>query len=63
MVSERGLAVKIDRASGTIKFAGAKTKTEVLNQWSARITKMLRLMEVTCQVIQKETQLQNAFVR
>ena len=60
MVSERGLAVKIDRASGTIKFGSVNPKTEILNQWSGKITKLLQTLESTCEMIAKERQ-QSAF--
>jgi 26S proteasome regulatory subunit N5 len=56
MVSERGLAVKIDRATGTIKFGGSKPKTAVLNQWSGNVTKLLQTLESTCEMISKEQQ-------
>jgi len=56
MVSERGLAAKIDRASGTIKFGGVKPKTAVLNEWSSKISKLLQTLESTCEMISKEQQ-------
>jgi 26S proteasome regulatory subunit N5 len=56
MVSERGLAAKVDRASGTIKFGGVKPKTAVLNEWSSKISKLLQTLESTCEMISKEQQ-------
>ena len=61
MVSERGLAVKIDRQRGTIMFGGVKPKTAVLNEWSRKISKLLQTLESTCEMISKETQ-QHALV-
>ena len=57
MVSERGLAVKIDRPSGTMHFGSVKHKSEILNSWSGKIGKVLTLIEKTCQQIQKESQI------
>jgi 26S proteasome regulatory subunit N5 len=56
MVSDRGLAVKIDRASGTIRFGGPRQKSAVLNQWSGNINKLLQTLESTCEMISKEQQ-------
>ena len=57
MVTERGLSVKIDRSSGTIKFGSTPAKSEILNAWSGKIQKVLTLLESTCQQIQKESQI------
>jgi 26S proteasome regulatory subunit N5 len=57
MVTERGLSVKIDRSSGTIKFGSTPSKSEILNAWSTKIQKVLTLLESTCQQIQKESQI------
>lgn len=57
MVTERGLSVKIDRSSGTIKFGATPSKSDILNAWSGKIKKVLTLLESTCQQIQKESQI------
>lgn len=57
MVSKRGLAVKIDRTSGTVTFGSAVSKSDVLNTWHNKIGSVLHLVEKTCQQIQKESQI------
>lgn len=57
MVSERGLAVKIDRTSGTVTFGSAVSKSDILNTWHNKIGSVLHLVEKTCQQIQKESQI------
>lgn len=55
LVTSRGLAAKVDRPSGIVRFGARKSSAETLNQWSGSITKLLTLVEKTCQQIQKES--------
>ena len=55
LVTSRGLAAKVDRPSGIVRFGARKTPAESLNQWSGSISKLLNLVEKTCQQIQKES--------
>ena len=55
LVTSRGLAAKVDRPSGIVRFGARKSSAETLNQWSGSITKLLNLVEKTCQQIQKES--------
>lgn len=56
MVTTRGLAAKVDRPSGLVKFGERVSPEDALNQWSGRVGKLLTLIEKTCQQIQKESQ-------
>jgi 26S proteasome regulatory subunit N5 len=55
LVTSRGLAAKVDRPSGVVRFGARKSPAESLNQWSGSISKLLTLVEKTCQQIQKES--------
>jgi 26S proteasome regulatory subunit N5 len=55
LVTSRGLAAKVDRPSGIVRFGARKSPAESLNQWSGSISKLLTLVEKTCQQIQKES--------
>ena len=54
MVTGRGLAAKVDRPAGVVRFGQPRGTGEALNQWSGSIGKLLELVEKTCQSIQKE---------
>ncbi|KAG7667361.1 hypothetical protein Ndes2526B_g04126 [Nannochloris sp. 'desiccata'] len=55
LVTSRGLAAKVDRPSGIVRFGARKSPAESLNQWSGSISELLTLVEKTCQQIQKES--------
>ena len=55
LVTTRGLAAKVDRPSGVVQFGARTNAAEALNQWSGSISKLLTLVEKTCQQIQKES--------
>lgn len=56
MVTGSGLAAKVDRPAGIIRFGARQGQGEALNKWSGSISKLLTLVEKTCQQIQKESQ-------
>lgn len=55
MVVKTGLAARIDRPAGVVRFAAPKTPEAVLNTWSRSLTKLLEVVDRTCQQIQKES--------
>lgn len=54
MVTGRGLAAKVDRPAGEVRFGAARGAGQALNQWSGSVSRLLELVEKTCQNIQKE---------
>jgi 26S proteasome regulatory subunit N5 len=54
LVTGRGLAAKVDRPAGVVRFGEMKTPSQALNAWSGSIARLLGLVEKTCQQIQKE---------
>lgn len=56
MVTGRALAAKVDRPAGIVRFGARLGQGEALNQWSNNLSKLLTLVEKTCQQIQKESQ-------
>jgi 26S proteasome regulatory subunit N5 len=56
MVTGQGLAAKVDRPSGIVSFGARRGPGEALNAWSGNISRLLGLVEATCQQIQKESQ-------
>jgi 26S proteasome regulatory subunit N5 len=60
LVCSKFVHAKIDRPAGTIKFGQKTNYTDTLNDWSGNISKMLDLVENTCQLIQKEQMVHTA---
>ena len=57
MVTGQGLAAKIDRPAGIVKFGSNKSPDELLDCWSNKTKTLLDLVEKTCQQISKECQI------
>ncbi|KAK9823540.1 hypothetical protein WJX72_003562 [[Myrmecia] bisecta] len=55
MVVAKALYAKVDRPAGIVRFAPPKSAEEMLNTWSGSITKLLNVVERSCQQIQKES--------
>lgn len=55
MVVSKALTAKIDRPAGIVRFALRKQPEDVLNGWANNISKLLDLVEKSCQQIQKES--------
>uniref|UniRef100_A0A7S0WTH9 PCI domain-containing protein n=1 Tax=Chlamydomonas leiostraca TaxID=1034604 RepID=A0A7S0WTH9_9CHLO len=54
MVVSKAVAAKIDRPAGVVSFGKREAPEELLNGWSSNISKLLELVEKSCQQIQKE---------
>jgi 26S proteasome regulatory subunit N5 len=57
MVSEAGLYAKYDRPGGIISFTKKQKESARLEDWSNQVTDLLRLVDSTCHLIEKENQL------
>eukprot|EP00891_Asterochloris_glomerata_P006770 jgi/Astpho2/6770/e_gw1.00103.16.1_t len=55
MVVGGQLYAKIDRPAGTVRFAKHPEPEQLLNSWSNNITKLLNVVNRSCQQIQKES--------
>ena len=55
MVVKTGLAARIERPAGIVRFAAPKGPEAVLDTWSRSIGKLLDVVDRTCQQIQKES--------
>lgn len=51
---DKSVYARINRKSGEISFIKAQKPSEVLNEWSSDITKLLSVVEKTCHLIQRE---------
>jgi 26S proteasome regulatory subunit N5 len=56
MVVGGAVAAKIDRPAGVVTFGAKKGPAAALNSWSGNVSKLLELVEKSCQAIQKEVQ-------
>lgn len=56
MVVSGAVAAKIDRPAGVVTFGAKKGPGAALNSWSGNVSKLLELVEKSCQAIQKEVQ-------
>ncbi|KAJ0406106.1 hypothetical protein P43SY_008357 [Pythium insidiosum] len=54
LVSEGSIYAKIDRPAKIVSFLRPKSPEEQLSTWSADISELLRLVETTCHLINKE---------
>jgi len=54
-VSKKQVFAKIDRPNGVVNFIKAQDSADILNEWSADISSLLKLMDKTCHLIQRET--------
>lgn len=55
MVVKKAVKAKIDRPSGIVVFGDTIQSDAMLNNWSCNISKLLQLVEKSCQQIQKES--------
>ena len=55
LVVKKAIRAKIDRPSGIVVFGDALESDAVLNSWACNISKLLELVEKSCQQIQKES--------
>jgi 26S proteasome regulatory subunit N5 len=55
LVVSKTIEAKMNRPSGIVKFAAPQSAASSLNAWSRSITKLLHLVERSCQQIQKES--------
>ena len=49
----KAVTAKIDRPSGLVSFGGRKEPEQLLNAWAGNISKLLDLVEKSCQQISK----------
>lgn len=54
MVVSKAVCAKIDRPAGVVAFGKTQAPEELLNGWAGNISKLLDLVEKSCQQIQKE---------
>lgn len=59
LVIKHAVAAKIDRPAGIVCFTPAQGPVQVLDHWAESISKLLGLVETTCQKIQKESMQHN----
>jgi len=55
LVVKKAVEAKIDRPSGIVVFGDTIQSDAMLNNWSCNISKLLQLVEKSCQQIQKES--------
>eukprot|EP00898_Chlorokybus_atmophyticus_P002570 jgi/Chlat1/3313/Chrsp22S03479 len=55
MVVSKALVAKVDRPAGIVSFRPLQESTELLNDWSSHIGRLLSLVERSCHQIHKET--------
>ncbi|KAK9863493.1 hypothetical protein WJX84_011652 [Apatococcus fuscideae] len=55
MVTDKALHARMDRPAGVVRFAARRQPDAVLNEWAGRISKLLEVVDRTCQQIQKES--------
>ena len=55
MVVSKTVEAKINRPAGIIRFAAPRSAAASLDTWSRSISKLLELVERSCQQIQKES--------
>lgn len=59
LVIKQAVAAKIDRPAGIVCFTPSQGPVQVLDHWAESISKLLGLVETTCQKIQKESMQHN----
>lgn len=63
LVVAKAIAAKVDRPAGLITFGSKQRPDQVLNSWSSNISKLLDLVEKSCQQIQKEAMVHKVALR
>jgi 26S proteasome regulatory subunit N5 len=59
LVINDAIKAKIDRPAGIVHFTPAQGPVQILDHWAESISKLLGLVETTCQKIQKESMQHN----
>lgn len=59
LVNQKQLVAKIDRPKGIIQFRLPKEPSDVLQDWSDDVSKLLELVETTSHLIQRENMVHN----
>lgn len=54
LVVNKAVYARINRLSGVVVFRKAQTPSDNLNQWSSDIESLLKIVENTCHLIQRE---------
>jgi len=54
MVVDKSVTAKIDRPSGVVEFSVGKSVNEVLNEWSFGLNDLMKLVNNTTHLINKE---------
>lgn len=54
MVVDKSVNAKIDRPSGVVEFSVVKSVNEVLNEWSFGLNDLMKLVNNTTHLINKE---------
>lgn len=54
LVVSKAISAKVDRPAGLVRFGKRQEPEDLLNAWSSSISKLLGLVEQSCQQIQKE---------
>lgn len=57
MIVDKSVTAKIDRPSGIIDFSLVKSSNEVLNEWSFGLNDLMKLVNNTTHLINKEEML------
>eukprot|EP01125_Pyxidicula_operculata_P002142 TRINITY_DN12080_c0_g1_i1.p1 TRINITY_DN12080_c0_g1~~TRINITY_DN12080_c0_g1_i1.p1 ORF type:complete len:446 (-),score=123.86 TRINITY_DN12080_c0_g1_i1:9-1346(-) len=60
LVVKGSIYARIDRPKGTISFKKNQSPNDVLNKWSSDIDSLLRIVENTCHLIQRENMVHGA---
>ncbi len=55
LVVAKKVTAKVDRPAGVVRFQGRQKPEQVLHNWARNISKLLDLVEKSCQQIQKES--------
>jgi 26S proteasome regulatory subunit N5 len=59
MVNNGTLKVKTDRPAGIINFASKKASSDILNDWATGLNELMKLVNKTCHLINKEECINN----
>lgn len=54
MVTNKTVSAKTDRPAGIVNFASMKDPTDILNDWASHINSLMKLVNHTTHLINKE---------
>lgn len=54
LVVNKSVYARINRLDGVVVFRKSQTPSEVLNNWSSDVESLLKIVENTCHLIQRE---------